>query len=177
MKKLCLDYFTHYDKLMKKPTMLNASRARKACVELKRVAHARGVELLELYAPTRNGEKMPPYGKQKEKQDESLQKKRWNQSQETTYEIRFKAWWFLQKEKEIEIDGKTNRTVAGPPDPATGETIRPVEEADTQTAQIKAVPGEHHDVGQTDHRGHLPDAVALDHIPIFVQHKIINQHH
>lgn len=66
MKRLCLDYFTHYDKLMKKPTMLNASRARKACVELKRVAHARGVELLELYAPTRNGEKMPPYGKQKE---------------------------------------------------------------------------------------------------------------
>lgn len=56
MKRLCLDYFTHYDKLLKHPSFLNASRARKACVELKRVAHARGIELLELYSPTRNGD-------------------------------------------------------------------------------------------------------------------------
>ena len=54
MKKLCLDYFTHYEKLMKQPSKTNATRARKACVLLKRVAHARGVELLDLYAPSRN---------------------------------------------------------------------------------------------------------------------------
>ena len=48
MKKLCLDYFTHYEKLMKHPSKTNATRARKACVLLKRVAHARGV------APSRN---------------------------------------------------------------------------------------------------------------------------
>ena len=54
MKQLCLDYFTHYEKLMKHPSKTNATRARKACVLLKRVAHARGVELLDLYAPSRN---------------------------------------------------------------------------------------------------------------------------
>jgi len=67
LKRLCLEYFQQYEKLMKRPSMLNASRTRKACVELKKVAHARGLELLELYAPTKNGERMPLYGKQKEK--------------------------------------------------------------------------------------------------------------
>jgi hypothetical protein len=70
LKQICLDYFTHFEKLMKHPSMLNASRARKACVRMKRVAHARGIELLELYAPSRNGEKWPPYGKQKQQQQE-----------------------------------------------------------------------------------------------------------
>tara|TARA_B110000503_G_scaffold54586_1_gene87674 strand:+ start:177 stop:470 length:294 start_codon:yes stop_codon:yes gene_type:complete len=54
MKQLCIDYFYHYEKLLKKPSKTHASRARKACVLLKRVAHARGIELLDLYAPSRN---------------------------------------------------------------------------------------------------------------------------
>lgn len=76
MKQLCLDYFTHYDKLMKHPSKLNASRARKACVLLKRVAHARGVELLDLYAPSRNEgrpEKFPT--KHRTKEDHNEEKK------------------------------------------------------------------------------------------------------
>ena len=35
MKQLCLDYFTHYEKLMKHPSKTNATRARKACVLLR----------------------------------------------------------------------------------------------------------------------------------------------
>ena len=54
LKQLCRDYFHHYDKLMKKPSKTHAARARKACVMLKKVAHARGLELLDLYAPSRN---------------------------------------------------------------------------------------------------------------------------
>jgi len=54
MKKLCLDYFHHYEKLMKHPSKTHAARARKACILLKQVAHARGIELLDLYAPSRN---------------------------------------------------------------------------------------------------------------------------
>ena len=54
LKQLCLDYFTHYEKLMKHPSFTNASRARKACIRMKQVAHARGLELLDLYAPSRN---------------------------------------------------------------------------------------------------------------------------
>jgi len=53
-KKLCLDYFTHYDKLMSNPSMRHAIRARKALVLLKRVSHERGLELLSLYAPSQN---------------------------------------------------------------------------------------------------------------------------
>jgi len=33
---------------------MNAFRARKACIFLKRAAHARGLELLDLYAPSKN---------------------------------------------------------------------------------------------------------------------------
>jgi len=69
LKQLCLDYFTHYEKLMKHPSKTNAKRARKACVLLKRVAHARGVELLDLYAPSWNEgrpEKFPTKHRQKE---------------------------------------------------------------------------------------------------------------
>jgi len=76
MKQLCLDYFTHYDKLMKHPSKGNAARARKACVLLKRVAHARGVELLDLYAPSRNEgreEKFPTKHRNKENQDAQRQ--------------------------------------------------------------------------------------------------------
>ena len=72
MKQLCLDYFTHYEKLMKHPSKTNAARARKACVLLKRVAHARGVELLDLYAPSRNEgrpEKFPTKHRIKEDHD------------------------------------------------------------------------------------------------------------
>jgi hypothetical protein len=54
LKQLCLDYFTHYEKLMKHPSKTHASRARKACILLKQVAHIRGLELLDLYAPSKN---------------------------------------------------------------------------------------------------------------------------
>ena len=72
MKQLCLDYFTNYEKLMKRPSKLAASRTRKACVLLKRVAHARGLELLDLYAPSRNEgrpEKFPTKHRIKEEHD------------------------------------------------------------------------------------------------------------
>ncbi len=39
---------------MKHPSKTHAARARKACILLKQVAHARGIELLDLYAPSRN---------------------------------------------------------------------------------------------------------------------------
>ena len=68
-KQLCLDYFTHYEKLMKHPSKTNATRARKACILLKKVAHHRGIELLELYAPSRNEgrpEKFPTNHRNKE---------------------------------------------------------------------------------------------------------------
>jgi|TARA_S200002703_G_scaffold114700_2_gene100209 hypothetical protein len=68
-KQLCLDYFENYDKLMKHPSKTYATRARKACVRLKQVAHARGIELLDLYAPSRNEgrpEKFPTKHRNKE---------------------------------------------------------------------------------------------------------------
>lgn len=70
LKKICLDYFTHYEKLMKHPSFTNATRARKACIRMKQVAHARGLELLDLYAPSRNEgrpEMYPTKHRQKEK--------------------------------------------------------------------------------------------------------------
>jgi len=53
-KKLCLEYFSNQEKLMKNPSMRFAIRARKALVNIKSVAHALGLELLSLYAPSQN---------------------------------------------------------------------------------------------------------------------------
>lgn len=61
LKQICLDYFTAYEKLMKHPSMANAARARKACVRMKQVAHHRGIELLDLYATSRNTERPEIY--------------------------------------------------------------------------------------------------------------------
>jgi hypothetical protein len=61
-KKLCLEYFTQYDKLMANPSQRFASRARKALVRIKRVAHDLGMEYLTLYAPSLNQGKEPMNG-------------------------------------------------------------------------------------------------------------------
>ena len=58
-KKLCLEYFSNQEKLMKNPSMRFATRARKALVNIKSVAHALGLELLSLYAPSQNVGKEP----------------------------------------------------------------------------------------------------------------------
>ena len=54
LKQACLEYFTQYEKLMKNPSMRFAFKARKALQRLKKVAHERGLELLDLYAPSKN---------------------------------------------------------------------------------------------------------------------------
>ena len=53
-KKACLDYFTYHDKLMKKPSMGYAFKARQAMLRIKKVGHERGMELLKLYAEKYN---------------------------------------------------------------------------------------------------------------------------
>lgn len=53
-KKLCLEYFSNQEKLMQNPSMRFATRARKALINIKSVAHALGLELLSLYAPSQN---------------------------------------------------------------------------------------------------------------------------
>jgi ABC-type uncharacterized transport system substrate-binding protein len=68
------EYHNNFQKLVKKPSGRYAARARKALINLKQAAHKRGIELLELYAPTMNEGKEPineSYKKQKEKQNES----------------------------------------------------------------------------------------------------------
>jgi len=61
LKQLCIDYFNAYKKLMGHPSMINAARARKACIGIKKVAYARGIELLDLYASSRNKGREPIY--------------------------------------------------------------------------------------------------------------------
>lgn len=53
-KLLCLEYFTNHEKLLAKPSRRYAERARKALIRIRKVAHARGIEILELYAPSKN---------------------------------------------------------------------------------------------------------------------------
>jgi len=65
-KKLCLEYFTQYDKLMKNPSMRFATKARKALIRLKKVAHELGLDYLSLYAPSLNKGKEPINYKKKE---------------------------------------------------------------------------------------------------------------
>lgn len=57
LKRACLDYFTNHDKLMKKPTKLYAFKARKAILQMKKIGHMRGMELLEMYAEKYNRDK------------------------------------------------------------------------------------------------------------------------
>tara|TARA_A100001391_G_scaffold16192_2_gene9076 strand:+ start:1304 stop:1582 length:279 start_codon:yes stop_codon:yes gene_type:complete len=58
-KNLCLEYFSNHEKLMNNPSQRFATRARKALIKLKKVAHERGLELLSLYAPSQNEGKEP----------------------------------------------------------------------------------------------------------------------
>ena len=44
---------------MADPSRLHAQRARKALIQLKKAAGARAIELLEMYAPTKNVGKEP----------------------------------------------------------------------------------------------------------------------
>ena len=53
-KKLCLEYFSNQEKLITNPSMRFATRARKALINIRKVAHALGLELLSLYAPSMN---------------------------------------------------------------------------------------------------------------------------
>jgi len=53
-KKLCLEYFSNQEKLIANPSMRFATRARKALINIRKVALALGLELLSLYAPSMN---------------------------------------------------------------------------------------------------------------------------
>ena len=64
-KKLCLEYFSNHEKLMSNPSQRFAARSRKALVQIKKVAHERGLELLSLYAPSQNEGRAPINKKEK----------------------------------------------------------------------------------------------------------------
>lgn len=63
IKIACMEYFKNFEKLMERPSRRYASRARKALLTLKKCAHHRGLELLELYAPSKNKGREPINGK------------------------------------------------------------------------------------------------------------------
>ena len=56
------EYHKNFQKLVDHPSGRYAARARKALINLKKVAHHRGIELLELYAPSKNEGKEPING-------------------------------------------------------------------------------------------------------------------
>ena len=62
LKGQCLEYFSAMEKLMDKPSRRYAEKARKALINIKKTAHYRGMELLELYAPSKNEGKDPING-------------------------------------------------------------------------------------------------------------------
>lgn len=53
------EYLMQFDKCMSDPSRLHAQRARKALIKLKKAAGARAIELLDMYAPTKNVGKEP----------------------------------------------------------------------------------------------------------------------
>ena len=63
LKKTCLDYFTAYDKLMNRPSRLYAIQARRALRQMRKIALARGHEILNLYSDHQNKGQKPLYGK------------------------------------------------------------------------------------------------------------------
>ena len=67
-KLLCLEYFTNHDKLLAKPSRRHAERARKALIRIRKVAYERGIEILELYATSRNIGRQPVTKPQKQNQ-------------------------------------------------------------------------------------------------------------
>ena len=54
IQQLYNEYILHFNKCMADPSRLHAQRARKALIQLKKAAGARAIELLEMYAPTKN---------------------------------------------------------------------------------------------------------------------------
>ena len=54
IKILIEEYFINSQKLIDHPSRLYAEKARKALIRLRKSAHQRGLELLELYAPSKN---------------------------------------------------------------------------------------------------------------------------
>jgi len=54
IQQLYNEYILHFNKCMADPSRLHAQRARKALIKLKKAAGARAIELLEMYAPTKN---------------------------------------------------------------------------------------------------------------------------
>ena len=63
LKKTCLDYFNAYDKLMNRPSRRYAIQARRALRQMRKIARARGQEILNLYSDSQNKGKKPLYGK------------------------------------------------------------------------------------------------------------------
>lgn len=59
LKVECMKYFKAMEKLMDRPSRRYAEQARKALIRIKAIAHKRGLELLELYAPSKNEGKEP----------------------------------------------------------------------------------------------------------------------
>ena len=57
-----MTYFKAMEKLLDKPSRRYAEQARKALINIKKIAHYRGIELLELYAPSKNEGKEPING-------------------------------------------------------------------------------------------------------------------
>ena len=62
LKVVCMNYFKAMEKLMDRPSRRYAEKARKALINIKKIAHYRGMELLELYAPSKNEGKDPING-------------------------------------------------------------------------------------------------------------------
>lgn len=63
LKIECMTYFKAMEKLMDRPSRRYAEQARKSLINIKKIAHHRGLELLELYAPSKNQGKEPINGR------------------------------------------------------------------------------------------------------------------
>ena len=62
LKVQCMEYFSAMEKLMDRPSRRYAEKARKALINIKKTAHYRGMELLELYDQSKNEGKKPING-------------------------------------------------------------------------------------------------------------------
>ena len=54
IQNLYNEYLFQFSKCMSNPSRISAQRARKALLGLKKAAKARAMEMLEMYAPTKN---------------------------------------------------------------------------------------------------------------------------
>ena len=69
LKILFEQYFINTQKLMDRPSQLYACRARQALIKIRKVAFARGKELLSLYSPFQNKGRQAITIPQKQKHD------------------------------------------------------------------------------------------------------------